>query len=148
MGSPESISPSERSSLLENACNPLGSTHLADGRWAFYAQIKPLSWNPGFVSRGCGGGGGEECDNPSGLKKWSLASGFMKTQAKGSILSYLGSIVSLYFVHLVSCSKCTTGGGGWLDIETWNHWSFPGGPVPKPLRSRCRGSGFNLWSGN
>ena len=66
----------------------------------------------------------------------------MKTQTKGGMLRYLGSTVSLYFVHLVSCSKCTAGGGGWLDIETWNHWSFPGGPVPKTLRSRCRGSGF------
>ena len=85
---------------------------------------------------------------PSGLKKWPLACGFMKTQTKGGILSYLGSIVSLYFVHLVSWSKCTTGGGEWLDTETWNYWSFPGGPVPKTVLSRCRGSGLNLWSEN
>ena len=100
------------------------------------------------LSLGGVGWGGEDCDNPSGLKKSPLASGFMKTQTKGGILSYLGFIVSLYFVHLVICNKCTPGGRGLLDIETWNYWSFPGGPVPKTLRSRCRESGFNPWSGN
>lgn len=97
-------SPSERLAVLENACHPLESAYLpvSGGCTREPSGVPhPFSCNPGCTSGG-------HYSGPLRLKPSSLASGFMTTQTKGGISSYLCSVLSLCF-----CPQSLS----WLSIE-------------------------------
>lgn len=97
-------SPSERLTVLENACHPLESAYLpvsGGGTREPSGVPHAFSCNPGCTSGG-------HYSGPLSLKPSSRASGFMTTQTKGGISSYLCSVLSLCF-----CPQSLS----WLSIE-------------------------------